>query len=76
MSDDFFDAFGDEIQVDWSKVTENDIQKMLEKLDNQEASRIFDELKTVIEQNNKKKAIAKSVMTAIEVLGKLGAKFI
>ncbi len=76
MGDDFFDAFGDEIEVDWSKISESELDQMVGKLKDQDAEAIFDELKKAIETNNRNKAIVKTTLTILQTAVKLGMKVI
>lgn len=76
MGDDFFDAFGDEIAVDWSKIKESDLDRLITKLGDQEAEKIFSELKEAIEISNRNKAIVKTTLAVLQTVVKLGAKLI
>lgn len=76
MGDDFFDAFGDEISVDWSKVSESQLDMMIAKLDEQDAESIFNDLKAAIESNNRNKAIVKTTLTILQTAVKLGMKVV
>ena len=75
--DDFFDSFDDEdIEIDWSKVSMQRIEKMYSKLSAQDADKIFSQLKGVIDENNKKKAIINATFAVLQVAVKLGLKVI
>ena len=74
--DEFFDSFDDEIEIDWSKVSMQRIEKMYSKLSAQDADKIFSQLKGVIDENNKKKAIINATFAVLQVAVKLGLKVI
>jgi hypothetical protein len=74
--DSFFDSFDEEIEVDWSKVSMQRIEKMYAKLSTQDADKIFGQLKNVIDENNKKKAIINATFAVLQVVVKLGLKVI
>jgi hypothetical protein len=76
MGDDFFDAFEGGISVDWSKIDEVELTRLVNKLEDQEAEAIFAELKRVIETNNRNKAIVKTTLTVLQTAVKLGAKLV
>ena len=76
MGDGFFDAFDGEINVDWSKISESDLDQMIAKLDDQDADKLFDDLKAAIETNNRNKAIVKTTLAALQTAVKLGMKVI
>ena len=76
MGDDFFDAFEGGINVDWSKISESELDKMVGQLKDQDAEAIFDELKKAIESNNRNKAIVKTTLTILQTAVKLGMKVI
>lgn len=76
MGDEFFDAFDDGIDVDWSKIKEEDLNKMIDKLEDQEAEAIFTELKDAIATNNRNKAIVKVALTILQTAVKLGMKVV
>lgn len=76
MSDDFFDAFGDEIQVDWSKISESELDAMVDKLEKQDVDRIFNEMNQAIKTNNRNKAIVKTTLTVLQTAVKLGMKVV
>lgn len=75
-TDEFFDAFEDGIEIKWDNIKEEDIEKLVDKLEDQKVEAIFAELKSVIESNKTKKAIVKTTLTVLQVVAKLGAKFI
>jgi len=74
--DEFFDSFDDEMEIDWSKVSMQRIEKMYAKLSAQDADKIFSQLKGVIDENNKKKAIINATFAVLQVAVKLGLKVI
>ncbi len=74
MSDDFFSAFGDEIEADWDEVTEERVNTLFNKLEEQDAERIFTEMKNAIDVNNRNKAIAQIGFLVLQEAAKLGLK--
>ncbi len=72
----FFDAFEDGIVIKWDNIKEEDLEKLVDTLDEQNAEAIFNELKSVIETNKSRKAIVKTTMTVLKVAVKLGMKFV
>lgn len=75
-SSDFFSAFDDNIVIDWSKVSEADLDTMLQKLSKQDVEKIFTELQSAIEANNKRKAIVKITLQVLDMAVKLGMKVV
>lgn len=75
-TDEFFDAFDDGIHIKWDNIKEEDIQKLVDKLEEQDAEATFAKLKGIVESNEAKKAIVKTTLTVLQVAVKLGAKFI
>lgn len=75
-SGDFFNAFGDEIKVDWSKISEVELKAMLQKLSRQDVEKIFTDLQDAIASNNKKKAIVKVTLQILDMAVKLGMKVV
>lgn len=75
MSNDFFDAFEEDgFEADWSKVTEERVQKFFDKLSEQDAERVFSEMKKAIETNNKRKALISVGTVVLQEAVKLGLK--
>lgn len=75
-NDDFFDAFGDKIEVDWSKINSDELDKMMDTLNKQDVDRIFNTLQEAIDTNNKRRAIVDVTLKVLEVAVKLGMKVI
>jgi hypothetical protein len=73
-SGDFFDAFDDGISVDWSKISEADLDIMLQKLSKQDVEKIFTDLQAAIASNNKKKAIVNITLRVLDMAVRLGMK--
>jgi DNA replication protein DnaD len=74
--DDFFDAFGDGIQVDWSKISSEELDKMLDTLNKQDVEKIFNALQEAVDLNNKRKSIVDVTLKVLEVAVSLGMKVI
>lgn len=74
--DDFFDAFGDEIEVDWSKISDKELNELLTKLSKQEVDRIFGELRKAIDSNNKRKSIVGVTLKVLQLAVSLGMKVV
>ena len=73
--DDFFDAFED-IEVDWSKISDKELNELLTKLSKQEVDRIFGELRTAIDSNNKRKSIVGVTLKVLQLAVSLGMKVV
>ena len=71
---DFFDAFDDEIEANWDEVTEERVNALFGKLKEQDAERIFTEMKEAINVNNRNKAIAQIGLLVLQEAVKLGVK--
>jgi len=74
MGDDFFDAFGDGIEVDWSKITDQELDQLVATLNTQKVNDIFEGLKSAIDTNNKRKSIVNITLQVLQVAVKLGMK--
>lgn len=75
-NDDFFDAFGDGIQVDWSKINSEELDKIMATLNKQEVEKIFGSLQEAIDLNNKRKSIVDVTLKVLAVAVKLGMKVV
>jgi pyoverdine/dityrosine biosynthesis protein Dit1 len=73
-NDDFFDAFPDGIQVDWSKISSDDLNKMMDTLNKQDVEKIFNSLQEAIDLNDKRKSIVDVTLKVLQVAINLGMK--
>jgi preprotein translocase subunit SecA len=72
---DFFDAFGDDdLEIDWSKISMERIEKIFSKLSQQEADKLFAQLQDSIDKNNRTKSIIAVAFSVLQVAAKLGLK--
>ena len=76
MGDDFFDAFPDGIQVDWSKISDKELDQLVATLSKQDVEKIFGELQKVIDTNNKRKSIVDVTLKILQVAVSLGMKIV
>lgn len=74
MGDSFFDAFDDKIEANWDEVTDERVQALFKNLSDQDAERIFDEMKSAIAANNKRKSIISVSCVVLQEVVKLGLK--
>lgn len=74
MGDDFFDAFDDKIDADWSKVSDEKVEELFQKLSDQDAEQVFDQIKQAIETNNKRKGLVRVGAVILQEAVKLGLK--
>jgi hypothetical protein len=72
-NDPFFDDFPD-LQVDWSKIDETQLNDMISKLQKQDVEKIFSALQDSINSNNQVKSIVGVSLKVLEVLVGLGMK--
>jgi arsenate reductase-like glutaredoxin family protein len=76
MSDDFFDDFPEGIEVDWSKISDKELDQLIATLSKQDVEKIFNELRTVIDTNNKRKSIVSVTLKILQVAVSLGMKIV
>lgn len=74
--DDFFNQFPDGINVNWSKISDKELDQMVSTLSKQDVEKIFGELRTAIEISNKRKAIVNITLQVLQVAVKLGMKVV
>lgn len=74
--DSFFDSFDDDLEIDWSKVSIDRVNKLYAKLSDQDIEKVFSDLRDVTDSNNKKKSIIATTFTVLQVAVKLGLKVI
>jgi hypothetical protein len=76
MDDDFFDDFPEGIEVDWSKISDKELDQLVATLSKQDVEKIFGELQKVIDTNNKRKSIVDITLKILQVAVSLGMKIV
>jgi hypothetical protein len=76
MDDDFFDDFPEGIEVDWSKISDKELDQLVATLSKQDVEKIFGELQKVIDTNNKRKSIVDVTLKILQVAVSLGMKIV
>jgi hypothetical protein len=76
MGDDFFDDFPEGIGVDWSKISDKELDQFVATLSKQDVEKIFEELQKVIDTNNKRKSIVDVTLKILQVAVSLGMKIV
>ena len=76
MGDDFFDDFPEGIEVDWSKISDKELDQLVATLSKQDVEKIFGELQKVIDTNNKRKSIVDITLKILQVAVSLGMKIV
>lgn len=74
MGDEFFDAFEGGIEADWTHITKTKVAELYKRLNDQDADKVFEALKAVIDANNKRRSVIKATMLILQESLKLGLK--
>lgn len=65
---------GKEVKADWEKITQKNISKWYDELDDQKAEQVFQQLQEIIANNNQKKALVKATVAILKAAADVGIK--